>query len=331
MSSFAALPRQANPESSQSLKKIPAMKSFVVYALIGLLGLSSSHALAQSSAKVPDSFRFVFLTDIHITHSNQAVEGFKQAISTANNLHPDFVITGGDLVMDALGTPFAKSDSLYRLYIETCKDFAIPVHNTIGNHEHFGVYKESGATPEHPDYGCKMFKRYLGPTYYSFNHKGWHFMMLNFIGIIPNRGYIGLVDKAQMEWIRNDLAQVADSTPIVVSTHIPLRSLYTAALEGNMAANDSATVVSNANEVLKLFVGHNLKLVLQGHQHFFEDLSYQLDGQTLRFITGGAVSSAWWGGLERGLQEGFVLVDIQGHDFKTRYVDYGWDATLEKK
>ena len=57
-----------------------------------------------------DEFTFVFMTDIHLQSEKHAVDGFLQAIDSVNELNPDFVITGGDLIMDALGQPYRRAD-----------------------------------------------------------------------------------------------------------------------------------------------------------------------------------------------------------------------------
>ena len=61
------------------------------------------------------SFSFVFCTDIHVEPERNAVQGFTQAIDTINKLNPAFVITGGDLIMDALGQSYGRADSLYNI------------------------------------------------------------------------------------------------------------------------------------------------------------------------------------------------------------------------
>ena len=60
----------------------------------------------------------------------------------------------------------------------------MPVYNTLGNHEVFGLYEKSGISPEHPEYGKQMYKNKLGDgkTYFSFDHIGWHFIILDGIG-----------------------------------------------------------------------------------------------------------------------------------------------------
>ena len=88
------------------------------------------------------------MTDIHVQPENRAAEGFRKAIDKVNLLNPDFVITGGDLIMDALGQTKSRSDSLYNLYQDLMTLFKMPVYNTLGNHEVFGLYEKSGISPE---------------------------------------------------------------------------------------------------------------------------------------------------------------------------------------
>ena len=123
-----------------------------------------------------NEFTFAFLTDIHLQPELNATEGFRKAISLVDSLNPDFVITGGDLIMDALGVPLERADSLYDLYMATSEEFKMPVHNTMGNHEVFGYYKGSGVDSTHSLYGDGLFESKLGKRYYNFDHKGWRFI-----------------------------------------------------------------------------------------------------------------------------------------------------------
>jgi hypothetical protein len=192
----------------------------------------------------------------------------------------------------------------------------------MGNHELFGIDAHSRVMPDHPAYGEKMFESRIGKRYYSFDHKGWHFIILDGIEIIDSSSYIGMIDSLQIEWIRGDLRNTDPATPIVISVHMPFVTVATQLEKGPLEANGKGTVINNAREVLAMFRDHELKLVLQGHLHYYEDI---YAGGT-RFITGGAVSSRWWGGTYRGLEEGFLIVRVKGSDFSSRYVDYGWEA-----
>jgi 3',5'-cyclic AMP phosphodiesterase CpdA len=297
--------------------------SILVVAKLIILAVVLSNPGCKEKKKDKDMFTAVFMTDIHLQYENNAVEGFKQALDTVNKLNPDFIITGGDLIMDALGQSFGRADSLYNLFQETIKNTDIPVYNTMGNHEIYGIYRNrSGADTSNPEYGEKMFEKRIGPSYYSYTHKGWKFMILNSIEDTKKDRYIGLIDADQMSWIKEELQKTDAGTPIVLSTHIPLITAMNQRYIGSTVPADSGTVVYNSKEVLDLFADHNLKLVLQGHLHTIEDI--HIDG--IHFITGGAVSSGWWRGLHRGFEEGFVHLTFGTDDFSWKYVDYGWEA-----
>ena len=80
-----------------------------------------SYSGCKSDKKEKNEFGMAFLTDIHLQPEDDAIKGFTQALDTVNMLKPDFVITGGDLIMDALEQSFGRADSLYNLYMEVIK------------------------------------------------------------------------------------------------------------------------------------------------------------------------------------------------------------------
>ena len=270
-------------------------------------------------------FFFAFLADIHIQPELNAVEGYHKAIKAVNELAPDFVITGGDLIMDALGVSYERAEMLYDLYIESTEQFDMPVYNTIGNHDVFGLSVKSGIDPGHPEFYKNLYRKKLGKTYYSFDHLGWHFMVLDSIGKTAGRTYFGTVDAEQMAWIADDLQTITQDTPIVVCTHMPFISVIRQLREGSTVANSEGWVIVNSKEVLELFQDYNLKLVLQGHLHSVEEI--KVGGIT--FLTAGAVSADWWEGPFHGLEEGFVLIEVRNDNFGWKYIDFGWEAEQE--
>lgn len=294
-------------------------KCQVLCNLVMLFGFLLITGCAREKKDI-DSFSVAFLTDIHIQPEANAVKGFSQALDTVNKLNPEFIITGGDLIMDALDQSFGRADSLYNLYMEVIKKSKSAVYNTLGNHEIYGIYKNSGAEMAHEEYGEKMFEKRLGKSYDSFNHKGWKFIIINSVEDTKRGQYVGQVDANQISWIQSELKNTDPATPIVLSTHIPFITANIQKYEGSTLAIDSSMVVYNSKEVLDLFNGYNLKLVLQGHLHTVEDIF--IDG--IHFITGGAVSGGWWKGPNRGFEEGFLYITFRSDDFTWRYVDYGW-------
>ena len=70
---------------------------------------------SQTDLNYENDFKFVFLTDVHIQTDRNAIEGFKKAIDEINKINPDFVITGGDLIYDALAVSYEGADSVFNI------------------------------------------------------------------------------------------------------------------------------------------------------------------------------------------------------------------------
>ncbi|MEZ4994673.1 MAG: metallophosphoesterase [Saprospiraceae bacterium] len=304
-----------------------------IYLGVFFLFLCVVQLSGQAESIRQDSFSFIFMTDIHVQPERGAYKGFQRAVEMINERDADFVMTGGDLVYDVLRGNFERSDSLFRMYKSIVSKLNKPIYHCIGNHELFGIYEESDIDATHPDYKYGMFERHLGKTYYSFDHKGWHFIVLNSIEE-KDQHYIGLIDSTQLDWLKEDLAQLAPSTPVAVALHIPLvssfRQVYpilpdTAASQGRY--------IQNRAEVLQLLRDHNLKLILQGHMHWVEDINVQ--GQ-FRVITGGAIAGrpSWRRKDDQGdgryyNEEGFMHIYVNGDNIDWKYIDIGWDAQDE--
>jgi 3',5'-cyclic-AMP phosphodiesterase len=265
------------------------------------------------------SFRFVFMTDIHLTGDRNAVEKFRQAIASVNKLRPrpDFVITGGDNIMDALGQPLDKADSLFTLYQREIKGFDMPVYTSMGNHDFSGVYISSGVDTANPDWKERLFLKKFGreKPYLSFNRDGCHFILLNSIYITPQRTYTGRVDTAQLAWLARDLKENGKERPVFIVTHIPLYSARVFFSQGSLAANQAGNVVANSDQVWKICQDYPVRAVLQGHLHVLEEIVWK----GTRFITGGAVCGAWWNGSYEGFPPGYVVLDVNGDTIDWHY------------
>jgi 3',5'-cyclic AMP phosphodiesterase CpdA len=298
------------------------MKYFKALLLITLLFFGFSCTEKKPKNEADESFSFVFASDIHLQPEKNAPKGFARAIDSINALQPDFVITGGDLINDALAVSHGEADSLYRMYLDLEKRFEMPVYNAIGNHDLYGLYAKSGASSEHPDYGRKMFENRLSESYYTFEHKHTKFFVLNSVSEQKAGKYYGEIDSVQMVWIRNELENTDKNRPVFIVSHIPFITAYSQRYMGSTKANDSSLVTINSKEVLSLFEAHNLKAVLQGHLHIVEEIR----SGGVRFITGGAVCGRWWTGPNRGYEEGFVKLEVSQDSFTWEYIDYGWKA-----
>jgi 3',5'-cyclic-AMP phosphodiesterase len=276
-------------------------------------------AMLMGQVNKGKDFSFVFMNDIHLI-PDRGVIGFEKAIDKINYLNPDFVISGGDLIMDANEQTEGCADSLFNLYLQTTKRIKAPIYTILGNHDIFGLLLKQGITSKHPLFGKKMYEAKIGKRYQTFIHKGWKFFLLDDVDISISTKYIGKVDSIQMLWISKELAATDRQTPIVIVVHIPFISVFGQIDVGGNAMNLDNGAMVNSKQVLDLFKGYNLKLVLQGHKHFYEDIYVP----NIRFITGGTVSGWKWNGPSRETPPGFLQVNIKNGEPSGTYIDYGW-------
>jgi Icc protein len=277
--------------------------------------------LPKAQAAKTQDFRFLFITDTHLQPELNAAAGCGQAFRKARTIKSDFVIQGGDHVFDSLAVSRERASSLFDLYGKTEQDLGVKVYHTLGNHDCFGVFPTSGVGESDPLYGKKMFGDRFGKTYYSFDHKGVHFVVLDSIGITGDRAYEGCVDAEQIAWLKSDLGALTPLTPIIVSIHIPLVTAFDSYVPPPQTApaHHGLSVV-NAYEVIALFDGHNVLGVLQGHTHINERVVWK----GVPYMTSGAVCGNWWHGTRMGTPEGFTVVSVEQGKLSTRYETYGF-------
>jgi hypothetical protein len=241
-------------------------------------------------------FVFVHASDTHVSEKSlDRMQKFKAAVEKAN---PALVVVTGDLIRDALRVPEAEATRLYELYKSETAAIKPPVWSAPGNHEIFGIERHlSLVSSSHPLYGRKMYHHYLGPDYYSFNYGGVHFIALNSLEY-DDLWYYGRIDSLQLEWLKQDVAQVAKTTPIVTFQHVPLYSggislgAFEAdgpgrTLEKGKGGTQLRHVVSNSQEVFSILKDHNYPLALAGHHH--SQQKFSLEGVQTRFEQTAAV------------------------------------------
>jgi len=283
---------------------------------------SAAAAVSLSTAAAATSkFTFVHFTDTHIQPELRAVEGCLQCLQKITAGKPDFAVSGGDLVFDVNETGPQRARELFDLFEKTLRSLPVKTYHAMGNHDVFGLTPKSGVAPGDPQYGKKMYEDRMGKRFYSFSHKGWHFIVLDSIGITAERGYIGQVDEEQMSWLSSDLAQAGPKTPTVVITHIPIVTAFPAY---GMAPGGPTRgmVVTNARALTALFAKYNVKAVLQGHTHVRENVNYH----GCQYITSGAVCGNWWKGARMGHPEGFAVLRVNGERIEWSYQTFGFKA-----
>jgi 3',5'-cyclic-AMP phosphodiesterase len=194
------------------------------------------------------TFSFVQVSDSHIGFNkapNPDVAGtLKAALDRINNqpARPDFVLHTGDLTHLSKPEEFDTVAEIMR-GVRTQQVFYVP-----GEHDVIG------------DNGAEFFRRFgektPGGGWYSFDHRGVHFVaLINVLNL--KAGGLGALGADQLAWLKKDLAGQSSETPVVVFAHMPLWSLYPA---WGWGTDDSA-------EALSMLRRFGSVTVLNGHIH----------------------------------------------------------------
>jgi 3',5'-cyclic AMP phosphodiesterase CpdA len=200
----------------------------------------------QTAAKAASGFSFVQISDSHIGFNkaaNQDVTGtLKAAIDKINALPGthDLLLHTGDITHSSKPAEFDTAQQMLK-EAKSGQVFYVP-----GEHD---TASDDGAM-----YLERFGKGTLGSGWYSFNHKGVHFVGLNNSQQIDALGKLGT---EQLAWLKNDLAGLSASTPIVVFAHIPLWMVYP---DWGWGTQDGAEALSYLNRFGSV-------TVLNGHIH----------------------------------------------------------------
>lgn len=238
-----------------------------------------------------DEFAFLQITDTHVGRDD-IVKLFAQRVGEMP-VPAAFVVNTGDLVGGVDVVAPEKARAQYDRYLGAAASFTVPIFHLPGNHEHVAINFQ-GADPAHPLFGKGLYRQLLGPTYYSWDWAGVHFLALDGTSL-PYQEKLG---DEQLAWLRADLSHQPAEKPLVLFCHQSLPHL-----------RDSAAI----SEILK---GRNVLAGFCGHLH--STFTTQL-GEFPVYHTG-ALSGAWWSGPNPdGTPQGFRLVQIKGGSLKTAY------------
>ena len=292
------------------------LKWSAISCLTFLLVACGTPGEERKAAEPATKLTFAYLTDVHLNKDNtgNGNEGLRKALKAAADNGAEFLLFGGDNAdTDALGDAETTADTLHARFTRLVEETGLPAYYTIGNHDRY--YRFEGQ----PDtLGFRMFEKHYGPSHRSFTRKGVHFVILNSLYPEDNGGYN--VGNKQLEWLKADLDSVGKQTPVIVSTHVPMLSLYYPVVEGSMKTLD---MINDTKDVVDVLKDHNTQLVLQGHQHIYE----QIQERDLWFVTAGAVSAYWWKGPFLTTEEGLLLVKVdENNRVSWEYLDYGWEV-----
>jgi 3',5'-cyclic AMP phosphodiesterase CpdA len=306
----------SHPIGALSRRELLALGS----AALAGLPLRASWA-ARGAAGEP--FRIVFYTDVHARTEWETPRALAMAAAAINAERPELIVAGGDLITDGFQSSAAAVAPRWQAYLEMHRALRSRVEPVLGNHDLVAAVPEDGSPPSADPRGEFRRAFSLERTFRSVEAGGYRLLILDSVSVVGGDDqYHGRIEADQMRWLAAELGSIDRSTPIVLAAHIPLLTGFYQATEGATAAAPANRVVVNNREVLELFDGHNLLLVLQGHLHVEEMLRWR--GTT--FITGGALCGKWWRGSWHGTGEGYGVLTLRPDRVDWEYHGYGWKA-----
>lgn len=218
------------------------------------------------------NFLIIHVTDIHVIEKDNCRRDVDTFVKEANEIKPSFVVATGDLVMDTLGVKSEERvEELYQLFLDLVvnplKALGIPFFPLPGNHEH-----PLSLPPDHPLYNKGAYQRFLGPTHYSFNYNGWHFVLLDATlpGEKPGQ-YKEAISDEEIEWLKKDLDFHKGMPTLVFSHALPMSPDYL--------------------KFFQLLSNYKVKGIFFGHLH--QNLVLNFLG--LPTICTGGLCGSWWG------------------------------------
>ena len=200
--------------------------------------------LGKNSGEKVAPFSFIQLSDSHVGFNGPpdplGTKAFERAVDMVAQLpqRPDLVLFTGDLTHDSEDKDIHSRRM--KLFQEISKRMNVPVIKHVPGEHDAGL--DGGA----------LYRDIFGETYYSFDHRGVHFVALD--NVSRAKPEIG---PEQLAWLKKDLARFHKSAPIVVFTHRPLFDLRP----------DWEWFTSDGDDVMNVLSAFENVTVLYGHIH----------------------------------------------------------------
>jgi 3',5'-cyclic-AMP phosphodiesterase len=184
-------------------------------------GVTASRLLGQPAAPTKPTFTFVQVSDSHLGFARgpytDVAGTLRQTVERINALPdpPAFVLHTGDLTHNTQPDEFDAVAEILK-GVKAGRVAYVP-----GEHE----FDADGNKLYLERHG----KGTRGTGWYSFDHKGVHFVgLVNVAGAKSGTGDGGLGELGddQLDWLAKDVAGLKNSTPVVVFAHVPLWAVY---------------------------------------------------------------------------------------------------------
>jgi hypothetical protein len=201
-------------EKLMAIDRRDFLKLAGIGSVVFVSGLGGLKSLTNKALAAEGGFLFLQLSDTHWGFSDPAINAdyagtLKKAVKAVNDLKakPDFIIFTGDL------SHITDDDNERRKRLSGFRDIVSQIK-----------LKDVRFMPGEHDASLdegKAYKEFFGPTYYTFDHKGVHFIALD--NVSDPTSSLG---ENQLKWLGADLEKQKKGSPIIVLSHRPLYDLY---------------------------------------------------------------------------------------------------------
>lgn len=264
--------------------------------LLSLALLATWTPLGQARTEEPEPFVFVVIGDSRPNSPSQPQVGvYKRMLKDIDALSPAFVMHTGDAIYGS-----ADLERVRRQYDEfqevTRSRLRAKVYLTIGNHE---IQRKKA--------NQQLFERELGGLYYSFDHGGSHFILLN-------SEIVGQKDRItgeQLEWLKQDLRKARAARHKFVFIHSPLYPV-----DGHMGSCLDKHP-RDRDALHQLFRRNRVDTVFTGHEHLFHE---RTKNGVRYIITGGGGAPLYPSFYGTGDFYHYVVVSVRGDKVEMKVV-----------
>jgi 3',5'-cyclic AMP phosphodiesterase CpdA len=286
------------------------LRSFGLIASAITVPKLSAFAEASTSKK---SFRIAHITDVHMMPLIGASKGFAKCLHHIQNLEqqPDLILNSGDSIMDAHRGGRSVAEKQWKLWHDVLKnELSVPIVQSLGNHDIWCKSENVASIEDGKKWALDELKE--SHRYYSKDLGIWHLISLDSISPDKDgRWYTGKIDEEQMDWLKNELAQIPANKPTMIVSHIPILSACIffdgKRFEKNQWNIPGKWMHEDASDLKDLFFKYpNVKLAISGHIHLLDRVEYN----GISYCCNGAVSGAWWGGNYQQTQPGYAIIDL---------------------
>jgi Icc protein len=274
--------------------------------------------------------RFAHITDIHVKPGAIPEGGMAKALQHVQQLDPkvDFIINGGDSIMDSLEADKQKTQIQWDLFHTILqKENNLPIYHCIGNHDVWGWFVKENKPDSEKLYGKAWVQQTLEMKnrFYGFTKGKWHFIVLDSTQLNPAGGYIAYLDPEQLDWLKQELISVQEDKFICIVSHIPILSICAGLFFDKTETNGDLKIQRNLMHtdfllLKKIFQQHsNIKLCISGHIHLQDELNYL----GIKYYCNGAVSGNWWKGSFQEFAPAYALIELYDDgSFRRTIVNY---------